>query len=379
MVSVSDLVQREGKCVGVGKSSAEIEAWIDKALLQCSLAANGLWRVMRYRIDYESDRRGHLRWDGRPYSLSQLARVAGCDPDEAARLLSELVSSGVVAGADGAYHAPKLTRLATIQEKGADRTRRWREARQSAGASRDASRAPRVTRAVTQPVTRARAQPPPSPSPAPPPPTPPDLLGAGAPEAAAPPPPTAPPPPPTAPPPASAGKSAGKSKAGKRRKRTDAEHAERRAFIAWFTTECWPAYFAGELYDFESDDPHKRRANHEAAWNILDELGWRLDHAKQAAEFFARQRSAFHYRDHIPLARLAKVGKPREYLAHAQMAESAGQLRIGTERSNDDVSTAAGSGHGGGGGHHAVVDDYAIPVFRPGAATGDRPPAAAAG
>lgn len=67
----------------------------DPALRACSLAARGLW-IDLLCLMWESPRRGYLVSASlRPYSVEQVARMAGCSPDEADGLYAELIDSGV--------------------------------------------------------------------------------------------------------------------------------------------------------------------------------------------------------------------------------------------------------------------------------------------
>lgn len=67
----------------------------DPAVRSCSLAARGLWTDMLCLM-FESPRRGFLQQaNGTPLSNSQIARMTGCDSDEAAHLLQELENAGV--------------------------------------------------------------------------------------------------------------------------------------------------------------------------------------------------------------------------------------------------------------------------------------------
>ena len=79
--------------------------WLkDPALRSVSLAARGMWIELLCRM-FECDRRGYLQVNGKPASLSQIARMAGCDTDEARICLQELEDSGVFSrtphGSDG--------------------------------------------------------------------------------------------------------------------------------------------------------------------------------------------------------------------------------------------------------------------------------------
>ncbi|MDR1518957.1 MAG: hypothetical protein LBU23_02280 [Planctomycetota bacterium] len=79
--------------------------WLkDPSLRSVSLAARGLWIELLCRM-FECDRRGYLQVNGKPASLAQIARMAGCDTDEASLHLRELDDSGVFSrtphGSDG--------------------------------------------------------------------------------------------------------------------------------------------------------------------------------------------------------------------------------------------------------------------------------------
>ena len=83
----------------------------DPAVQSCSLAARGLWIEMLLLM-FESSRRGYLQQANRtPTSPEQLARMTGCDRDEAAHLLQELEDSGVFSRTDnGIIYSRRMTR-----------------------------------------------------------------------------------------------------------------------------------------------------------------------------------------------------------------------------------------------------------------------------
>lgn len=70
--------------------------WLkDPKLRSVSLAARGLWMDMLCLM-HENDRRGYLQLgSGKPVTAEHLARMTGCSPDDASRLLQELEDSGV--------------------------------------------------------------------------------------------------------------------------------------------------------------------------------------------------------------------------------------------------------------------------------------------
>jgi len=111
----------------MAKSAREIEADLRQQLGLCSLEARGLWCTMRYVID-ESDTPGHLRQNSKPMSVSQLARVAGCDSAKASSLLAELKEAGLMFGSAGRdLHSPYLVRVHHARESNAARQRRFAE------------------------------------------------------------------------------------------------------------------------------------------------------------------------------------------------------------------------------------------------------------
>src|SRR5690348_2131202 len=85
--------------------------WLsDEKLRACSLGARGLWADM-LSLMHKNDRRGYLQVGGKPVSTSQLARMTGCDTDEASRLLAELLDSGVASALDdGTIYSRRMVR-----------------------------------------------------------------------------------------------------------------------------------------------------------------------------------------------------------------------------------------------------------------------------
>jgi hypothetical protein len=77
----------------------------------CSLAARGLWTDMLCLM-FESPRRGYLQQaNGTPLSSSQIARMTGCDTDEAAHLLQELEDAGVFSRTEhGVIYSRRIAR-----------------------------------------------------------------------------------------------------------------------------------------------------------------------------------------------------------------------------------------------------------------------------
>lgn len=86
--------------------------WLrDSALRAVSLAARGLWMDLLCLM-WDSPSRGVLATaPRRPYSVEQIARMAGCSTDEAGALLEELKSVGVCSTRkDGAIYSRRMVR-----------------------------------------------------------------------------------------------------------------------------------------------------------------------------------------------------------------------------------------------------------------------------
>lgn len=118
----------------MSKSAREIEVEVDLALARCkSLSAEGLWRNMRYVIETESKRPGHLQQNGSPMTIDMLATRAGCSIDKATRLLQRLEVFGLVKTAkDGSILAPHLAALSRENGRVAAKSARYRD-RKKAG------------------------------------------------------------------------------------------------------------------------------------------------------------------------------------------------------------------------------------------------------
>lgn len=323
----------------MARLAKDVEREIRAALDRCVLETRGLWHEMRYLIE-QSDRPGHLQLKGRPVSGEQLALAAGSSPDRVAPLLQDLVAVGLIEQAEGGvWYAPTIAQLKQVRERQRTRTNDLRVRQRAAGGV--------TSHACNAPVTprEARAHPPPASSlprsPSSPPPT--TLSGEAAPSPAK---------------PAGAAGRPAKRKPAKaaaaatKRERTDQEHAERNAFNRWFSHECWPRHNNGEIYDFDSADAQKRAINHRSSWKILDGLGWKIDHAMQAADEFAWQCGQAFFRYAVPLKHLAR--DPEKYLRQAQIRESASSLKLARHEGSNDVRTndAADAGR----------DLYTIPV-----------------
>jgi DNA-binding Lrp family transcriptional regulator len=109
------------------KSPKEIEAELDRLLRPCGLSAQGLWRVMRYEIETNSNR-GELRVNAAPASVEQIAVMAGRSPEKVLPTLRKLVSAGVLAQTSaGLYFSPQLARLDAFRDRQSDRQRRRRK------------------------------------------------------------------------------------------------------------------------------------------------------------------------------------------------------------------------------------------------------------
>ncbi len=78
------------------RSAREIEEGIRRKLSLVELPARGMWHEMRYLIETESDRPGHLQQNGRPISDGQLALRAGCPSEIASQLLRDLGTVGLL-------------------------------------------------------------------------------------------------------------------------------------------------------------------------------------------------------------------------------------------------------------------------------------------
>jgi hypothetical protein len=71
--------------------------WLGNPFLTlCSLAAQGLWLRLLCHA-HKNDRRGYVQnADGTPYSIAQLARLAGRSEEEVTHALTELESFGIL-------------------------------------------------------------------------------------------------------------------------------------------------------------------------------------------------------------------------------------------------------------------------------------------
>lgn len=155
------------------KSVFEIEREIDEALRRCrSLAAEGLWRRMRYLAEHKSERKAHARLNGRPVSSAeQLSKAISCSSLKAAQILPVLLEQELVVENREGYLLPHVAQIIARRAAGAARKSRCVQ-KQQRRALRNAQKG--VTSAqgntqVTPLVTPSGPSPPPhSPPPAPP-------------------------------------------------------------------------------------------------------------------------------------------------------------------------------------------------------------------
>lgn len=98
--------------------------WLsDEKLRLCSLSARGLWTDMLCLM-HKCDRRGYLQQaSGKPFTLEQIARIAGSSTEEVSRLLQELTDSG----------AASLTEHGIVYNRRMVRDEQIREARAASG------------------------------------------------------------------------------------------------------------------------------------------------------------------------------------------------------------------------------------------------------
>jgi hypothetical protein len=130
---------------------------------------------MRYLIERQSDRPGHLQRNGRPVSDQQLAVAAGCSSKKVARLLQGLVDVGLVERTDGCWVSGRLAALTVRRAKRRELTKAWRNAggearavrrtkdrraRARGGVSRDTHCDQSVTDAKRVPPSSATSSPP---------------------------------------------------------------------------------------------------------------------------------------------------------------------------------------------------------------------------
>lgn len=138
----------------MAKPARQIERDLDGMLRACSLEAVGMWCRMRYLIDHESDKPGHLRRGDQPINPRQLAHVAGCSGETAATLLKELGDAKVVETADdGTIYSKPLVRLAEIRNAGARRKRVCVERRALRNTQGNAKVTPGVTKKPPTPAS----------------------------------------------------------------------------------------------------------------------------------------------------------------------------------------------------------------------------------
>lgn len=267
----------------MAKSASDLEREIRAALGKCALSARGLWHEMRYLIETESDRPGHLQRNGRPISDQQLALAAGCSSKKVARLLQALVDVGLVERSRGCWISGRLAAMHTRRERRRILTQDWR---QRGGVSRDTH----CDRAVI--AAQSRHPPPPSSSlPHTPSLTPPSdpLFGAGAPSASVP----------------VAGNGDGEQR---RRERvlTAEQHAARVEFSDWYRCCAWPRGHGGAEYGFEQVDAVK----------VLEclrhpQVKWNLEKLKALAQLYLDEPEIYGIHGHP----LTKFRQRLNYLA----------------------------------------------------------------
>lgn len=92
--------------------------WLkDPAVRAVSLAARGLWFDMLCLMD-QAPSRGFLQLSsGQPLSHDQLARMTGCSPEEASRLLQELEIAGVFSARRGTIYSRRMVRDEEIRQR----------------------------------------------------------------------------------------------------------------------------------------------------------------------------------------------------------------------------------------------------------------------
>jgi hypothetical protein len=92
--------------------------WLgDENLRMCSLEARAIWIDMLC-IAHLADRRGYLARDGKPLTLSQIARLTGSDSASVSRAVSELKEAGVASESpDGILFSRRIVRDAHKSSK----------------------------------------------------------------------------------------------------------------------------------------------------------------------------------------------------------------------------------------------------------------------
>jgi hypothetical protein len=112
------------------KTPADIEAEIDQALRRCrSLAAEGLWRRMRFLMEYKSDRKPYARLNGSPILPEQLPEWAGCSAEALTRGLPRLMENGLIVASSEGYYSKPLQRILEARAAIARRVGRHRALR----------------------------------------------------------------------------------------------------------------------------------------------------------------------------------------------------------------------------------------------------------
>jgi hypothetical protein len=98
--------------------SDDFESADDGPLRAVTLAAAGLMSRMRVQMR-KSRRFGFLlNFDGKPTSLPQLARIAGCATDEVRPLVQELMDTGSVAmSGEGTFFSPRMVAYESFRKK----------------------------------------------------------------------------------------------------------------------------------------------------------------------------------------------------------------------------------------------------------------------
>lgn len=111
------------------KSVEQIERDIDAALRRCrSLAAEGLWRRMRFLMEHESDRRPYARLNGTPVKTpGQLSDATGCPGVKVSRALPRLEGQGLVKPSAEGYYSPHVQRIVELRTMSANRKRKCLE------------------------------------------------------------------------------------------------------------------------------------------------------------------------------------------------------------------------------------------------------------
>jgi hypothetical protein len=247
--------------------SAKIESSIRQKLRLCSLAAKGVWYMMREQIEENTrsgGRAGHLLQGSLPLSLSQFAHSCGCQSQEVHAPFQELVRASLIAEefSGGAFYVPELAAIAAERAKVA---RRVSKVRGVTNATCNAHVTPERARAPS-PASSLPLQPPlnstPSLS------NPPDSSAGSA----------------RSPQAGENPESTGAKKPRRRRKErvlTDEQQRIRMEFSDWWMSAAWPRFHGGITYGFESVDGA-------AVMRLLrhPQVRWDLEKARKVAEFY---------------------------------------------------------------------------------------------